>query len=451
MSRTVWKWQRVARLVYLLPFAVCTSVSALAFNAAEYIVTDDAFIEPTNMAAVELGQLLFFDAELSGNRNISCASCHHPTLGTADGVSLSIGEGGKGLGPDRVVADESNPPEQRIGRHSPAVFNLGAKEFEVLFHDGRLESDPNQPQNIRTPLAADMVRGFDSILSAQSMFPVLSGDEMAGHYSENDVSTAVRLGMLTDQGGAWDIIAKRIAAIPEYRQRFEAAYNVSRDDIDFTDISNAIADFLSFEFRADNSPFDRYVQGGDALEPGAMQGLELFYGKAQCSTCHSGPFQTDHKFHAIAMPQFGPGKAARFENHQRDVGRMRVTGDSADAYKFRTPSLRNLTLTAPYGHTGAYATLEGIVRHHLDPVAGLNSYDRSQIIVPALAGAQDWAVMDDPAELIAIANANELKPIALTDTEVENLIDFLHTLTDPISKDGRLGVPKTVPSGLPVD
>lgn len=450
MFGTNRKWPGVIGLAGVL-IAFCASVSAHAFDSSRYVVTDDDFIASPGMAAIELGQLLFFDAELSGNRNISCASCHHPRLGTSDGLSLSIGEGGKGLGPDRVVAGLSNPPEQRIGRHSPALFNLGAKEFEVLFHDGRLESDPNQPQNIRTPLAADMVRGFDSILSAQSMFPVLSGDEMAGHYSENDVSTAVRLGMLTDKGGAWDIIAQRIASIPEYRQRFQDAYGIAPEEIDFTDISNAIADFLAFEFRADNSPFDQYVRGEGTLTPAAMQGMELFYGQAKCSTCHSGPFQTDHKFHAIAIPQFGPGKAARFEDHQRDVGRMRVTGDAKDAYKFRTPSLRNVTLTAPYGHTGAYATLEGIIQHHLDPVTALNTYDRSQIIVPELEGAQDWAILDDAAEREAIAYANVLDPIALGKEDVSRLIAFLEALTDPITSIGRLGVPKTVPSGLPVD
>ena len=94
--------------------------------------------------AVELGWLLFYDPILSGNRNISCGTCHHPKFGTADGVALSLGEGGIGLGPERI-ADPANMPEQLIPRNAPALFNLGAEEFQVMFHDGRLEADPTQP------------------------------------------------------------------------------------------------------------------------------------------------------------------------------------------------------------------------------------------------------------------------------------------------------------------
>ena len=79
-----------------------------------------------------------------------------------------------------------------------------------------------------------------------------------------------------------------------------------------------------------------------------------FFMVRQVVGCHSGQFQTDHHFHAIAMPQIGPGKAERFEQHQRDEGRMRVTGRRQDAYAFRTPSLRNVTHTAPYGFLGIY-------------------------------------------------------------------------------------------------
>ncbi|MEL7415884.1 MAG: cytochrome-c peroxidase, partial [Pseudomonadota bacterium] len=144
----------------------------------------DADYRTINPDRAALGQLLFYDPILSGNRNIACATCHHPRFGTADGVSLSFGEGGVGLGPERRM-DPDNLPEQRIPRNAPGLFNLGAHEFTVMFHDGRLEVDPDRPGGMRTPLEADMVAGFDSVLSAQTMFPVLSADEMAGHYGEN--------------------------------------------------------------------------------------------------------------------------------------------------------------------------------------------------------------------------------------------------------------------------
>ncbi len=398
----------------------------------------------TDPARVELGQLLFYDPILSGNREVSCATCHNPAQGTSDGLSLGLGDGGIGLGPERR-ADPANLPEQRIPRNAPALFNLGAAEFSVMFHDGRLEADSTRPGGIRTPLGEDMVAGFTSVLAAQAMFPVLSGDEMAGHYSENEIAQAVRMGFLSQPGGAWDRIAARVAAIPEYRARFDAVLGQGAE-IRFTDIGNVIAEFIADEWRADDSPFDRYLEG-EPLPAAAERGRALFYGDAGCSTCHAGRFQTDQDFHAIAMVQIGPGKAARFESHARDEGRMRVTGDPADAYAFRTPSLRNVTQTAPYGHAGAYATLEGVIRHHLDPVAALMGYDQSQAVLPALDVA-DWRVLEDEAEMAAIAAANELAPMVLSDPEIADLIAFLDALTDP--REDRLGVPDAVPSGLPV-
>lgn len=400
-------------------------------------------------ALVELGHLLFYDPILSGNREVSCATCHHPRFATSDGLSLGIGDGGIGLGPDREI-DPENPPEQRIPRNATALFNLGAPEFTVMFHDGRLEADPSRPSGLRTPLEDDMVAGFDSVLAAQTMFPVLSPDEMAGHYAENEIAAAVRQGLLAHEGGAWDRIAARVEDLPGYRIRFDAVLGPN-NSIEFTDISNALAAFIAEEWRADNSPFDHFLRDGTPLRPVAEAGRELFYGKAGCGDCHAGQFQTDHSFHAIAVPQLGPGKAERFETHSRDIGRMRVTGDPADAYKFRTPSLRNVTETAPYGHSGAYATLEGVVRHHLTPMTALRYYDRSQTQLTPIAGIYDWRALDDPAENLAIAKANALQPVTLTDAEIDQVLAFLASLTDLQSLDGRLGIPEEVPSGLPVE
>ncbi len=399
--------------------------------------------------SIRLGWLLFYDPILSGNQNISCATCHHPKFGTSDGVSLGIGEGGIGLGPERTL-DPDNLPEERIPRNAPALFNLGDLGFDSMFHDGRLEADESKPNNIRTPLGEDMTLGFDGVLSAQAMFPVLSGDEMAGHYSENEVSKLVRLGQISQDGGAWDAISARVEAIPEYREAFDQVIGPDQP-IHFTDISNAIADFIAFEWNADNSPYDQYLRGEGVLTPEQLNGMALFYGEAGCGTCHSGRYQTDQDFHAIAMPQLGPGKSARFESHHRDDGRLRVTGHEEDAFAFRTPSLRNITATAPYGHSGAYATLEAVLRHHLDPVAALYAYDRTQVVLPGLPGKDDWIIMDDPAEVAAIAASNELDPVQLNDAQVSAILAFLESLTDEESLYGRLGVPDSVPSGLPVD
>ncbi|WP_373635334.1 cytochrome-c peroxidase [Yoonia sp. SS1-5] len=407
----------------------------------------DSDYAPIRLDEAELGQLLFYDPILSGNREVSCATCHHPSFGTSDGLSLGLGDGGRGLGRARVV-DPANMPEQRIPRNAPALFNLGAEEFTVLFHDGRIALDPTKPGGMRTPLGQDMVSGFSSLLSAQTMFPVLSPDEMAGHYSENDIAKAVRQGILTGPGGAWDIISDRVADIPAYADAFIATYDHinTPDMIRFTDISDAIAAFMAFEWRSDASPFDAVLRGAATLPEPAATGQGLFYGDAGCASCHSGPFLTDHQFHAMGAAQIGPGKAARFEDHVRDEGRFRVTGDLSDLYAFRTPSLRNVALTAPYGHAGAYAELRAFVVAHLDPVAALERYTLDQAILPPFETDDLRAKATFPA----IAAAVSAPPVTLSDAEIDALIAFLDALTDPTMIEGRLGIPDHVPSGLPV-
>ncbi len=430
-------------------FVSCAALPALA-DIPQPVRDDDYF--PINLDEARLGQLLFWDPVLSGNGNISCASCHHPRFATGDGLALGLGEGGMGLGLERMP-DPENLPEQRIPRNSPSLFNLGAREFTTLFHDGRIEVDPSRASGLRTPLDDDMLAGFNSVLSAQTMFPVLSGDEMAGHYSENDVSQAVRRGIITGPGGAWDIISKRVSDIPDYAQRFRAVYPeiAAGRDIAFTDISNAIAAFVEFEWRSDDSPFDQHLRGEATLSDSALGGMELFYGEAGCSACHSGPFQTDHDFHAMGVPQIGPGKAARFETHAKDEGRMRVTGRAQDAYAFRTPSLRNVVKTAPYGHSGAYDSLGGFLQAHTDPARAIDVYDRSQVNWVDLPGVADWKALDDPAEAMAIKGAVTAPSVSLSGGERAKLLAFLDSLTDEVALSGRLGIPDAVPSGLSID
>lgn len=407
-------------------------------------VLESDFLD-VRMEEARLGQLLFYDPILSGNQEVACATCHHPAFGTSDGLSLGIGDGGRGLG-TRRVADPENLPEARVPRNAPGLFNLGASEFTRLFHDGRIEVDPTRPGGLRTPLDADMIDGFDSVLSAQTMFPVLSPDEMAGHYSENDVAQAVRRGVLTGQGGAWDIISHRVSAVPEYAQAFVAAYDhiQSPDQIAFTDISNAIAVFMAFEWRSDTAPFDAVLRGEATLPEPAQTGMTLFYGEANCASCHAGPFLTDHDFHAMGSPQIGPGKAARFEHHARDEGRFHVTGDPADLYAFRTPSLRNVMLTAPYGHAGAYTDLRAFLVAHNDPVTALAQYDIAHARLPELP-VDDQRETQDAIAAVAIPAG-----VPLSGDQIDALIAFLGSLTDPIAPIGRLGIPETVPSGLTV-
>jgi cytochrome c peroxidase len=440
-------------------FSKATFVTVLSVNCAAVTlvlaqdlpspVTDDLF-RAVNIEEARLGQMLFYDPILSGNKSIACVSCHHPKLGTSDGLSLSFGDGGIGMGQSRHV-DPTNIPEERIPRNAPALFNLGAIEFTSMFHDGRLEADPSLPSGIRTPMGSDMLAGFASVLSAQTMFPVLSRDEMAGSYGENEIGRLVRQGIITGAGGAWDVLAHRVAELPPYADAFVQTYpHIERpDEIAFTDISNALAAFMEFEWRSDTASFDAVLRGETTLEGAEKAGMDLFYGKANCASCHAGPFLTDHHFHVMAAPQIGPGKSATFEDHTRDDGRFRVTGHDQDRYAFRTPSLRNVALTGPYGHAGAHRDLAQFVADHSDPADSLAQYDRTQAVLPDFEG-DDFTIMDAPDQVAAISAAVTVPLVRLSPDEVSNIVAFLHTLTDPISQTGRLGSPATVPSGLPV-
>ena len=404
-------------------------------------------------AKVELGMLLYWDKVLSGNRNIACATCHHALTGTGDGLALPIGEGGRGLGITRGNGSGDDAVHERVPRNAPPVYNLGARQFTVMFHDGRIEADPDHPSGFHSPAGGQLPPGLDNALAAQAMFPVTSAAEMAGQAGENEIAGAAVAGDLT---GVWELLAGRLRGIDEYVQRFILAYPgdvKEADDITFVHAANAIAAYEAVAFRADDSPFDRFLRGdGAAMSPAARRGMRLFYGTAGCADCHSGIFQTDLRFHAIAMPQIGPGKGDGPSGHE-DYGREQVSGDPADRYRFRTPSLRNVSLTGPWGHAGAYDSLRAVVEHHLDPVAGLQTYDPSQLALPSVGDALDaidLEVHEDPDSRDAIAAANELAPMALRPGAVDDLMAFLHALTDEGSLDLRRQVPFSVPSGLPL-
>ena len=398
--------------------------------------------------SVLLGRDLFFDPILSGNRNIACASCHHPKLGSGDGVSLSLGEGAVGIGPGR--RRPAPGAAERIARNAPPLFNLSAQEFGVMFHDGRLQRDEAERFGIHMPERFLLERPV-SLLAAQALLPLVAVDEMAGQPGENVVADAVAQGRIAGLDGAWQKIAERVADVPDYRRRF--AWLIGPDEpLHITHITAAIADFIAYEFRATDSPFDAFLAGQDeALSNDQLRGMALFYGKAGCAACHSGAFQTDHGFHAIGLPQIGPGKG-QGSYGQSDLGRGAITGKPEDAYKFRTPSLRNVALTAPYGHNGAYRDLAAMIRHHTDPGAGLAQYPG--LTAAFLPDAEDdpdlEGAMRDDAEVLSLYSAVTLPPNPLTDLEITALVAFLDALTDPVSREGRLGVPKSVPSGLPV-
>ena len=409
-------------------------------------------------AKVSLGAQLFFDKELSGNRNISCATCHHSLTDTGDGLSLPIGEGGRGLGVTRDTGLGQiagfDPVHERVPRNAPPIFNLGAREFTTLFHDGRLAVDPSEPCGFLSPAGADLPCDLDNVLAAQAMFPVTSATEMAGQAGENGIADAAAA---NDLPLIWQLLAERLQSIPGYVVQFQAVYGIGASDITYAHAANAIAAFEAFNWRADDSPFDRYLRGDrGAMSRSARRGMRLFYlpNKANCARCHSGRFQTNHGFASIAAPQIGGGKGDGLDGRE-DFGLERVTGDPADRYRFRVPTLRNVALTAPYGHAGTFDTLEAMVRHHLDTVSSFDDYDTSQAVLPSRPDldAHDFEVMTDAAYADArdaIKASNELPPVKLSERQIRDLLAFLHALTDPSSLDLRGDVPRFVPSGIPL-
>lgn len=415
-------------------------------------VTDSDFYDDGRPpeAKVELGRLLFFDPILSGNQNIACATCHHSLTGTGDGLALPVGEGGVGLGVTRDTGAGPDAVHERVPRNSPPVFNLGAREFSILFADGRVAVDDAQPSGFSSPAGTDLPFGLDNVLAVQAMFPVTSATEMAGQLGEN---IQADLGAASDLPALWLFLADKLRGIPEYVDLFIAAYPdevFGPTDITYVQAANAIAAFEAKALRFTNSPFDRYLKGElNAMSRSAKRGKRLFYGRLACGTCHSNQFQTDQQFHAIGMPQIGPGKGDGFDGRE-DFGRARVTAKPEDRFKFRTPTLRNVRQTGPWGHSGAYDTLEAVVRHHFNPADALENYDQSQAVLPSRADldALDFIVMDDPTRVDEIAAASEITRIRIRRSDMRYLMDFLDSLTDPAALDMRADVPRRLPSGL---
>jgi len=436
------------------PDDLVSTIEAHARQALPAPAKESEFRHPA-AELVELGRILFFDKELSGNRNISCATCHSPVLATVDNLSINIGTGGQGLGPLRDAGDfppSLHDPQSRGSRNMTPLFNLGHEQFTKLFWDGRVQKNDSFPQGFETPAGSDLPFGFEFALDALSIFAETDLQEMTGQPGTNELADA---SLLHPQVAVWEAIVDRLGAIPEYVELFTKAFPSVDDDparMNIVQVGKAIGAFQAEAFRADDSVFDRYLRGDrGTMSENALRGMRLFYGSAGCSSCHAGVFQTDLAFHAIGMPQVGPGFGDGLGGHE-DFGREGVTGDSGDRYRFRTPSLRNVVLTGPWGHDGFFNSLESVVRHHLDPASSLNDADPDQIVLPPRPDldALDLIAFNDPVVTAAIESAIEILPPELTDKEVANLIAFMETLTDVSAEDGRKTVPDRVPSGLPL-
>lgn len=399
---------------------------------------DADFRRDPNDAKIWLGRLLFFDRILSGNKNVACSSCHAQRRATTDGVSQLADQGrrriiGRFLFPQRAAT---------LPRNTPSIFNRGHASVKDMFWDSRVRADGHHGSGFASP--EELPAGLDSPLAAQAMLPVLAPDEMLGLPNEN------ALARNPSARAVWSGLMNRLLSYGEYRDLFAASYpGVPFEAMGFQHAANAIAAFEETFWRADDSPFDRFLRGDDhALSQKEREGAALFYGKAGCGGCHSGAMQTDGGHHAIAVPQFGRGKGDG-PSGLEDWGLGRVTNRVEDRYKFRTPSLRNVALTGPWGHSGAFGDLRTVVAHYANPAKSLSQWDPRQVEVLGTRYPRGFfdahADRDHRAKLLA---ANELSNgLPLADAEIELLVCFLEALTDESFLDRTMTLPRQVPSG----
>lgn len=315
---------------------------------------------PMTPEKVALGKLLFFDPILSGQNNMSCAHCHHPDHGFSDGRKLSMGYGGSGVGPDRSGGHV-------LGRSAPTLWNAAYHKWQ--FWDGRADD-----------------------LEAQAKGPITNEHEM---------------------GEKPEVLVQELRAIPEYVTAFQQAFGGKPGEaVTFDNVAKAVAAFertlLSF-----NSKFDRYAAGdATALNEQERSGMKVFRSlKTRCFECHNFPTFADDTFRVIGVP----------DNGEHDRGRAGVPGEGPDG-AFKTTSLRNIALTAPYMHNGAFDTLEDVIKFYAKG-AGRAEPNPS----PGL---------DD-----------KIGKFDITDQEIADLVAFLKALTDTSLQPDP---PQKVPSGLPV-
>ncbi len=355
-----------------------------------------------NPSAASLGQTLFFDARLSADGRFSCASCHDPTRGWSD---------------DKPVATAAGPGI----RNTPSLWNVASNRW--FFWDGRADSLWSQALK---PIERDLEMNGSRLQAAHL---IADDAHLRSGYEKvfgalPDLSDAKRFPR-TGGPGANDA---------ERQSRWWEMDADDRQTISriFANIGKAIAAFEA-TLKSGPAPFDRFVADlrvptaeSAALSPSAQRGLRIFIGKGNCMLCHSGPLFTNMEFHDTRVQQRDPtapdagrllAMASLAEDEFVAAGPFSddVTGIRAqqllylDAQAgsrghFKTPGLRNVALTAPYMHAGQLATLRDVVQH----------YNK----------LEDAAEPADPAHVEAL-----IKPLGLSDGEVDDVVAFLQSLT----------------------
>ena len=403
-----------------------------------------------NAERIALGQLLFFDPLLGGEsapwvksaagkdpyryraNDMACATCHHPSLGFADGRNLSAGVGGAqfrdtDLGPQRVAPATSlvsGLPVGIVPRNAPSCLNTGC--------NGR---ESPEPAALSTQFLDGRVTGG---LDEQATFPVTSRDEMAGdaYNLPSGMSTAAM------QAAIRDSVTARVRDVPEYVARFRQAFPGEvheASDITIQHIGRAIGAYER-ELVTPNSRFDQFIMGRrESFNDVERRGFTLFFGKALCGDCHHGPMLSDYQFHVQGdgdgYERIHPGFAGK-NGQGGDWGRWHADPVlfADQKFAFRTLTIRAVELTGPYFHSGSAGTLREVVEFYNR--GGRGPEDFSDAALAAEGAVRDSAIV----------------PLGLTADEMEAIVAFMKTTTAPVQL-GPSGmdlsaVPQRVPSGL---
>ena len=425
---------------------------------AERLTGDPAFnrtLPAISDPIAQLGKKLFFSKSLGGNLDAACVSCHHPLLGGSDELSLPVGIGATNpdlLGPGRIHAATGLP---NVPRNAPTVFNAGLWDGG-MFWDSRVESIGKELQangsrsDIRTPdvaLGTGDPDAGENLPAAQARFPVTSVSEMRGSTFEVNASNASVRAHLAARIGNYGVGAGELTT-NRWLQEFQAAFGqgTAAQLITFDRITEALAAYQR-SMRFTNNSFATYVRGDvSALTAAQKRGAILFFttqanGGGGCSVCHSGDQFTDDAHHTVAFPQFGPGKG---DGNTDDFARERETGTTGDRYAFRTPSLLNVEVTAPYGHAGTYETLGQVLAHYNNPNATVGNFfddggactleqfrtlTNCATLYPASRANSDAALRKLGQE--RNARTSDFPPTNLDNGERADIVAFLRSLTDP--------------------
>jgi len=413
-------------------------------------------------AKAQLGMRLFFSKSLGGDRDVACVTCHHPALGGGDSLSLPVGVGAEHpnlLGEGRVHSSgaihyDGGPT---VPRNAPTTFNIAAWD-KALFLDGRLESlgktlnaGGDDGLGIRTPPmalnVADPMAGA-SLTIAQTRFPILAAGEMRGFTIKMDDKQQIRDYLASRLGGfSTDTDTHNTTNKGYWLRQFRTAFIQPTASAEEIITEQNIAILLSEYERSQaftHSPWRDYIEGNNhAISEEAKQGALIFFrtekqAGANCASCHQGDLFSDEAFHNIAMPQIGRGKK-NGETLTSDFGRFRETKDEDDKYAFRTPTLLNIEITGPWSHTGAYTSLKAVIQHHLNPQHAINNYDVNQLKQSGIQNLDKMQINTqaalDKLALDRSLDKNVIQDITLSDQQVNHLITFLKTLTDPCVKD----------------